>query len=438
MAVKKKNVKFRVQKDSGAGASVAAEANSFFSFLKPLIPRIPTPGKGKGKPPVVLQGEPLAHLVYAEELKVKDEGFRRFWEQHRLQGQPESVLASPRPRGYRTTSKRKALLYGPTLYLFMADKDARGRRRKRAFTPSPLEPPEHERIYRFLQQKLSEPTYRLVASHLNYLIIRGGYDEQVMIFNVNLMNGPLVRKLKMLAAHLQKLAEPVSAAFIYFDPSRSDYYLESRRPADALHFKKLFGPDLLSVNHEDCRFRFHPTSFSQINESMVPQMLALAREMLAPGADEYLLDLYCGYGLFSHFLAPDFKQVLGIDAEGPSIRSAAANSRFNSRRGGRTKFLGKRIDGKFLEELLEASAPPESVLLDPPRQGPQAGVIATLCQNRPRNILHVFCGVDQIPASLKEWRAGGYQVRRVVPLDMFPGTANLEVMILLSSKNKKR
>lgn len=434
MPVKRKNTKLREQQ--GGPTAAAGGANSFFSLLKPLVPPMPLPGKGKGKRVMPLPGEPLAHLAYAEELQIKDEGLKRFWKQHRLQGTPEPVIASPRPRGYRTTSKRKALLYGPTLYLFMVDKEARGRKRKRAFSPSPLEPPEHERIYRFLQQKLSEPAYRLVASHLNYLIIRGGYQQQAVIFNVNLMNGPLVRKLKMLAGHLQKCAEPVSAAFIYFDPSRSDYYLESRRPADALHFKKLFGPDLLTVNHGDCRFRFHPTSFSQVNESMVPKMLGLASEMLAPAADEYLLDLYCGYGLFSHFLAPHYKQVLGVDAEGPSIRAAGANIRLNSRRGGRTKFLAKRIESKFLEDLMSTYAPPESVLLDPPRQGPHAGVIAALCRMRPRNVLHVFCGVDQIPASLKEWRAGGYQVCRVAALDMFPGSVNLEVLVLLTPMNK--
>ena len=44
----------------------------------------------------------------------------------------------------------------------------------------------------------------------------------------------------------------------------------------------------------------------------------------------------------------------------------------------------------------------------------------------------VFCDVDQIPAALADWQAGGYQVRRVVPLDMFPGAANLEVLVLLA------
>ena len=75
---------------------------------------------------------------------------------------------------------------------------------------------------------------------------------------------------------------------------------------------------------------------------MVPLMLEKAREMLEPDPAETLLDLYCGYGLFSHFLAPGYKQVAGIDTEGPSIRSAIANKKFNpaSRK---ARFLSRRI-----------------------------------------------------------------------------------------------
>jgi tRNA/tmRNA/rRNA uracil-C5-methylase (TrmA/RlmC/RlmD family) len=275
-----------------------------------------------------------------------------------------------------------------------------------------------------------------VAAHLNYLIVRGSYSEQAVIFNVDKLDGPMVRKLKMLADHLQKLSVTVASAFIFFDPSRSDYYLESRRPDEPLTFKKLFGVEQLAVAFEDCRYMFHPTSFSQVNAAMVPVMLRQARALLRPSPDQQLMDLYCGYGLFSHFLAPDFKQVLGIDAGVDSVRAATANGRFNSKRGGRTKFMAHRITSGFLAQLLNSSAAPDAVLLDPPRQGPQAGVIPALSASRPRAVLHIFCGVDQIPAALKEWRTGGYEVRRVVPLDMFPGTINLEVMILLAPKGK--
>jgi len=396
----------------------------FAELLRPLIPE-----PGGPQAAVTLQSAPLAHLDYPEELRLKDRALGMFWKHFRLPGRPEPVIGSPRPRRYRTTSKRKTVLKGNTLFLLFNDRALRSQ--KKPFIESPLEPPEHGRIFQFLQQKMSEPAYRLAAAHLNYLIIRGSYTEQAIIFNVDTLNGPLVRKLKLLAGHLQKLPEPIHSVSIYPDPSCSDYYLEGEQPADILHFKKLFGKTDLSVSHHGFRYTFHPTSFSQVNETMVPVMLDMARELLAPDPAETLLDLYCGYGLFSHFLAPGYKRVVGIDAEGPSIRSAIFNKKFNPA-SKNARFLAKRITAKSVEKIPLPDDPgAETILLDPPRQGPQEGVISALSRREPRKVLHIHCGVDQIPESLKQWKRHGYKVRRTVPLDMFPGTAGLEVLILL-------
>jgi len=398
---------------------------TFARLLQPLVP----PVTGPVSEAATLPGAPLVHFDYADELKIKNDGLRRFWHEHHLPGEPEPVTASPRPRGYRTTSKRKAILRGDTLYLVFGEHLSGS---GPVFRPSRLEPPEHAQLYRFLQAKLSQPAFRLTARHLNYLIIRGSYAERAVIFNVDTLNGPLVRKLKLLADHLQQQPEPVAAAFVYHDPSRSDYYLESRRPDDALQMKKLFGPAWLAVEFGGCRYRFAPTSFSQINESMTPVMLNLSCDLLDPAPHESLLDLYCGYGLFSHFLAPGYRQVVGIDAAGASIRAATDNSRLNVG-GSRCTFLARPITGDLIANLRLAATAREAVLLDPPRQGPRAGVIAALAQRRPRTVLHIFCGIDHIPAALADWQAHGYEVQRIVPLDMFPGTAHLETLVLLGS-----
>lgn len=403
-------------------AGGAAPGPTFASLLTLLLPEPERP-----VPSAVLASSPLAHLDYPAEVKAKEEGLRLFWRHHRLPGRPEPLIGSPLPRGYRTTSKRRTVLKGSTLYLLFGDTALRDQ--GRPFVESPLEPAVDGRLYRFLQQKLSEPAYRLAAGHLNYLIIRGSLAARAVIFNVDVLTGPLVRKLKLLAGHLQKLAGPPAAAFVYHDPTRSDYYLEARRPG-GLGFKKLFGPDQLTAVFAGCRYRFHPTSFSQVNEAMVEPMLQQAGELLAPDQAGRLLDLYCGYGLFSLFLTPRFRKVLGIDAGGAAIRAAAANARLNPG-GNRTRFLARRITAELIAELAPPGGP-ETVILDPPRQGPQPGVIGALCRRRPRQALHIFCGVDQIPASVKAWRAGGYRVVRIVPLDLFPGSANLEVLILLA------
>nr|MDA8164513.1 hypothetical protein [Desulfobacteraceae bacterium] len=382
-------------------AAAAPAGPAFAALLKSV-----TAPPARPVPAATTASAPLAHLDYPAELKAKEEGLRLFWKNHRLPGSPEPLVPSPRPRGYRTTSKRRAVLRGSTLYFLFGDLTLKAQ--NRPFADSPLEPPADARIYRFLQQKLSEPAYRLAAGHLNYLIIRGSLAERAVIFNVDELNGPLVRKLKLLAEHLRKLPEPPVAAFVYHDPTQSDYYFEARRP-DGLGFKRLYGPDQLTATFAGCRYKFHPTSFSQVNEAMVEPMLRQAEALLAPAPDGRLLDLYCGYGLFSLFLAPRYREVLGIDAEGPSIRAAIGNAKLNPD-GRRARFLARRITAELIAEELPPAPGPETTLLDPPRQGPQPGVIPALCERQPRQVLHIFCGVDQIPASVKEWQAGGYQV----------------------------
>lgn len=415
-------------KPSSSGKPAAV---TFASLLRPLIV-----APAKPQAAVNLQSSPLAHLDYSEELKIKNQALALFWKKFQLPGQPESIIASPKPRRYRTTSKRKTILRGGTLYLLFNDRSLRSQ--KKPFVESLLEPQEHGRIFEFLQKKISEPAFKLLAGHLNYLIIRGSYKEHGVIFNVDTLNGPLVRKLKILAEHLQKFSSKVTAAYIYPDPSCSDYYLEERQPSDILQFKKLFGRADFMVSHHKCRYLYHPTSFSQVNESMVPKMLEMAKEMLVPQADESLLDLYCGYGLFSHFLAPDYKQILGIDVEGPSIRAAISNKKLNLS-SKNARFLARRITERSVEEIpFPAGQTVESIILDPPRQGPQDDVIAAVGRRNPHKVLHIHCGVEQIPSSIKQWKQCGYHIAGIVPLDMFPGSANLEVLILYTAGKSQK
>ncbi len=417
-----KSVRDARDKESSGGKPAAV---TFAGLLRPLINKPARP-----QAPVTLQSSPLAHLDYQEELKIKNQALALFWKHFRLPGKPEPIIASPKPRSYRTTSKRKTIFKGNTLYLLFNDRALRSQ--KKPFVESPLEPREHGRIFEFLQQKISEPAFKLVAGHLNYLIIRGNYTERAVIFNVDTLNGPLVRKLKLLAGHLQKLPETVSSAYIYPDPSCSEYYLEEGQPSDILQFKKLFGKTDLNVSHHGRRYSYHPTSFSQVNEAMVPAMLDMAQTLLEPDPTGTLLDLYCGYGLFSHFLAPGYKQVVGIDAEGPSIRAAISNKKSNPA-SKKARFLSRRITARSVAKIpLPDDLGAETILLDPPRQGPQEGVIAALSRREPQKVLHIHCGLDQIPDSLRQWKQYGYKVQRIVVLDMFPGTAGLEVLILLS------
>jgi len=168
---------------------------------------------------------------------------------------------------------------------------------------------------------------------------------------------------------------------------------------------------------------------------MIPSMLEQARQLLSPTGNGRLLDLYCGYGLFAHFLANDFDEVIGIDSTTFSIDSAIHNRTYNPGKA-RMRFLRNRITVHTLEKMLPNGNKDkdEWIVLDPPRHGTDKGVIEHLAQRAPRCVVHVFCSVDEIPHATIQWKKSGYWIDRIVPLDMFPGTPNLEVLIGMERK----
>ena len=364
-------------------------------------------------------GESLAMLDYKDELRIKDAAIREFWDVNRLAGNPQKVIASPMPRAYRTTSKRRVYMEPGNLQFDRQD--------------SMLEPEEHNKIYDFLFDKLISPAYKPLAYALNWIIIRGTYQYRVVIFNIKKIDASIVRKLKLIADALQKSPFHVTAAHAYVDTTESDYYLESKRPTEGLNFKQLYGPRELSLNLGHFSLRYPVTGFSQINESQIHNLIKAASRLLSLGKEDHFLDLYCGYGLFSFALGEAAKDVLGVEWEGPSIDCAKASAKHLKKN---YRFIAGKIDEEFVQTRLPRPVlnEPEKILLDPPRKGCEPGVIHALAMRKPIRVAHVFCGTDEIPASLKEWERYGYRVREIQPLDLFPGTPHLETIVMLERK----
>ncbi len=373
--------------------------------------------------PKALAGLPLLSISvmdYSDELELKNRAFAIFCERNGLPV-PEKIVESPLPRNYRTTTKRRAGFENGRFRLFF------GADERLEYT-EPLEPEEHLAIYRFVEDVLKKPAFAALAEALNWVIVRGSYKRRAVIFNVGEMNAAVVRKLKLMGEHLNVANLGVVSAHVYFDPTRSDYYLEASRPTDALGFKTLFGPKELSLDLGAFRLKYPITGFSQINESQIPNLLAFAKKMLRPSEKDRLLDLYCGYGLFSFGMGETAASTWGAEWEGPSIECAKNSARFLKRP---AKFLAGKIDRNFVERSIPKGSGSELMLLDPPRSGVEAGVIAALAKRNPKRVLHIFCGTDEIPRSLNQWKLSGYKAVNIQPLDLFPGTPHLETMVLL-------
>ena len=273
-----------------------------------------------------LRGESLAMLDYKDELRIKDAAIREFWDVNRLAGNPQKVIASPMPRAYRTTSKRRVYMEPGNLQFDRQE--------------SMLEPEEHNKIYDFLFEKLITPAYKPLAYALNWIIIRGTYKYRVVIFNIKKIDASIVRKLKLISDALKESPLHVTAAHAYVDTTESDYYLESKRPTDGLDFKQLYGPRDLTLDLGHFRLKYPVTGFSQINESQIHNLIKAASRLLSLSKEDHFLDLYCGYGLFSFALGEAAKEE----------EAGTVNVRVRDAEGSETMELSAFID-QILDEI---------------------------------------------------------------------------------------
>lgn len=371
---------------------------------------------------------PLALLDYKTELDLKNASIRAWWNHHAIPDKPGLVVPSPLPRRYRSTSKRRLIRKGE-VWRWDFFLERLGGIAKAGIDV--LEPESHEAVYKFALEKLNEPAYRALANSINFLIVRGD-AEQMVIFNVFRLGAEVIRKAKMLGEHLTKVAgTKVVAAHVFYDKTRSDYYIEARVSEGPFRLKRLFGPEFLPMTVDGRRFLLHPTGFFQVNTSILPRVIAEVHNALKPRKTDRLLDLYCGCGLFTLPVAADCQDAYGIEGSPVSIEAARKAAGAASQRN--IRFEAGRIDAKSLLRMLPPADDdqPEILLLDPPRQGTAPGVIPLLAERKPRRVAYLFCDMNVMPSEINKWRKQGYMIAKAMPFDMFPGTNNLEMLVVL-------
>ena len=388
--------------------------------------------------------EILARLDYTDECRVKTAAVRSFWQVHGLPAQlVPQIIPSPLPRGYRATSKRRVYVSRDGRLRFCMGYGAEREETLR----SGLEPESHNNVYSWLSKMLVSPVYKSVGRSLNFIVVRGGAERLTLILNFFHLDAAVMHKVKLLAEHVRAELPQVAAMFTFLDESRSEFYLESRA-AGSHPFKKIFGSEYLDLTVADCKFLYPPSAFSQVNESILDSFVGEARKLLKPGPESTLVDLFSGYGLFAVALGDAPERTFGMDFNGPAIHATAGNALYN-RPGARIEFIASAVTPSAIENKLppcpaelygadEEQPERELFLLDPPRSGARPNVIAAIAKRSPARVLNIFCSADEVPRALNAWKHNGYSPSAVRVFDMFPGSPNVETMVLLEKTKKKK
>jgi tRNA/tmRNA/rRNA uracil-C5-methylase (TrmA/RlmC/RlmD family) len=168
-----------------------------------------------------------------------------------------------------------------------------------------------------------------------------------------------------------------------------------------------------------------PDSFFQNNFYLLPKLVEVVRECLAQNGARFLVDAYCGVGFFSIGLGDLVQAFVGVELDSQAIKAAWRNARAHARSNGEF-VLGRTED--LLPAILDRFDPAATgVILDPPRTGCPAGTLELLRRSGPGQIIYVSCHPATLARDLNVLCAGGvFELRKVVPLDMFPQTQHIE------------
>ena len=192
----------------------------------------------------------------------------------------------------------------------------------------------------------------------------------------------------------------------------------------------LWGDERLTDTLLGLRFSLSPTSFFQINRRQTERLYSKAIEYCGLEGSGLLLDLYCGTGTIGLCAARNCGRVVGAEV----VPSAVSDARDNARRNGIENAEFILADAaEAAKRLADAGERPDVVIVDPPRAGLDAAVIAEIVRMAPRRVVYVSCDPATLARDLRVF-APDYEAVEASCFDMFPATSHVECVTLITHK----
>jgi 23S rRNA (uracil1939-C5)-methyltransferase len=191
------------------------------------------------------------------------------------------------------------------------------------------------------------------------------------------------------------------------------------------HSAPLVGRAYQEDVQDGLRFRIGFGSFYQLHRDASQILYRPALALCGDVARARVVDGYGGIGTFGLRLAAAGTSEVSIVEASPS---ACDDAEHNAHSNG--------LAGVRVERAPFASAGfaprPHLMIVDPPRAGLMAPGVARVLAAEPERLLHVACSDASLARDLAGLAAGGYRVRAMRLVDLFPYTEHVEVLTLLT------
>lgn len=190
-------------------------------------------------------------------------------------------------------------------------------------------------------------------------------------------------------------------------------------------FKTIYGKNFMVEKLLDYKFLMSNDAFFQVNTLQAEKLYQKALEYADIKEDETVLDLYCGTGTIGILASKYAKKVIGIEINESAVKSANKNKELNH---------VKNIEfyaGDTGTVLSKHHYKVDTVIVDPPRAGLNKNAIDEILMISPKKLIYVSCDPMTLARDLNIL-SERYKIKELTPVDMFPNTAHVETVALLS------
>jgi 23S rRNA (uracil1939-C5)-methyltransferase len=181
----------------------------------------------------------------------------------------------------------------------------------------------------------------------------------------------------------------------------------------------------------DVNFEISPRAFFQVNHIQTEIMLEIIKDYAQLRRSDIVLDAYCGTGSIALSIASDVNTIVGVESFKAAVKDAKRNA-----------FNNQITNCRFIKGNCEDIIPVMEedfnvVILDPPRSGCKAELIQAVINKSPRSIIYVSCNPSTMARDLALFKNTAYTIEHVQPIDMFPQTYHVEVIIMMTLCGQK-
>ncbi len=209
-------------------------------------------------------------------------------------------------------------------------------------------------------------------------------------------------------------------------------YAINTKKNDTLYDQEILvfaGKDHLLEKLGELTFKVGPKSFFQTNTHQANVLYRVAKEFAGLSGREKVYDLYTGTGSIALYVADQAQKVVGVEYIEAAIEDARINAGMNGVE--HVSFYAGDMKDVLNEEFLQREGQPDVIITDPPRAGMAKEVVEMLLRIKAPKIVYVSCNPATQARDLALMK-DLYTIERVQPVDMFPHTAHVENVVLLT------